>query len=1212
MTGAAHPVSGNRVHSRVPRPPTHNHLSSRIYAYTVIFLMTVKRLLFLPVLAIFCAACILPAAAEESTTYRAPWVTMTNTSSAVINWEGGSTQSGVIGYADSAYFNEHRSYDRWVSYPANGSFQHVRLTGLEPDTSYTYRVMPSGNPGVFDNRTFRTMPHSGPFTFIVISDSQEGHNYTEWMRFRYVADAVANESDALFILHGGDYAGHDSPDLWNTYFEVASGMLGKTAIFPVIGNHEYHNGSGLLPTNATQFHSSYALPLNYSFDCAGVRFVVLDSPDPNATDSDDPHTSLALATSQEPWLREQLDNDMAGTFTIHHHPIWDHYNTSSNPDLQPWETLYHTYNISANFAGHTHNYQRYLVGGIPYFIVGDAGGRCSDLNETDPSPVYYQTGEARVLGYLRVTVDPENRRATAREMIAASVTGDDDNETPLVYDPPVELDTFTFPLKITAPDPEIPVTAPAVISTPGRYRLANDLSNSTAGTAILIAASDVVLEGGGHILEGSGSADSSGVLIAGGSGSGRNVSVRNLTLSDWTTGIGIRNLDGGEIISCTATRSVFGMYLDNSTAVSVELVNASGNIPENGGGGTGITLYRSPSCTVADSTISGNGWEAPLDIGGFGILLDSSPGTAIRSCTISGNANSGIEDESASSGLVLSGNTISGNRGNGGIFLGTLHTTSSRNCTISGNTLSGNTAGIVLDRADNAVLEGNMVTGSGTGIVLAFSRNATLTGNTMTGNQFNLDVAGPEEQYFGHDIGTTNTVDGRPVYYLFHRAGAVVDATSRAGTVYGIGSPGIVIRDLTLTNGSSGIFLLDCDGAWIRNVTAQGNGVGISISGCDGFEVNGSTASGNSAAGFDIQNSADAALAGVTADGNIDPHPDTGSGISLDGCSNISVSGSVAGRNKYAGIEVSGSTGIAISNLTAAGNQEAGIVIGGDGTSVTGCRIEGNGIAGIALIGARNSRITDNWFNNTRNVYFGGNVSGTAWNVSKARGGNIAGGQFLGGNYWAAPDGTGWSQVTPDRGDGFCTAPFVTGPGNTDGLPLHVPEGSPLYADFTASPLSGQAPLAVRFTDLSSGNPLYRMWNFGDSPMTFPGVNPVHVYERSGTFTVSYRIMNLNGTSTALRRGYITVIARPKAGFMSNTSYGTAPLPVKFTDTSTESPAAWSWDFGDGTTSAEQNPVHTYTREGTFSVRLTASNAAGSGSITKTGSIVVPLVRAFG
>jgi parallel beta-helix repeat protein len=1176
--------------------------------------MSQKRCTFLLVLAVFCTFCVVPVIADTSTTYWAPWVTMTNTSSATINWHGGSTESGIIGYATSSYYNQYQNFNNTIAYPENGSYQHVQLTGLEPNTSYTYRVMPSGKPAVFDNRTFRTMPVSGPFTFIVISDSQEGHNYTEWMRFKYVADAVAKEPDVLFILNGGDYAGHDSPDLWNTYFQVADGMLANSAIFPTIGNHEYHNGGdGNSPTNAVQYHSSYALPLNYSFDCAGVRFIILDSPDPNNTDSDDPHTSLALAMSQESWLEDLLDNTLSGTFTMHHHPIWDHYNATPDQNLQPWETLYHTYNISANFAGHTHNYQRYSVGGIPYFIIGDAGGRCADLNDTDPYPVWYQTGETRVLGYLKVVVDPEHNTATAQEIVAASVMEDDSNETPQVYDPPVVIDTITFPLKtnLSPPEPPVPITAPAVISTPGHYRLTNDLVNSTAGTAILIQASDVVLEGNGHVLEGNGSENTTGILIRGGSAGGSNVSVRGLTLSGWHTGIDIQNQAGGNIAACTATRNVFGIYVNSSHRITLEGINASGNIPQNGGGGTGITLYHSPSCTVTGSTLSQNGWEDPLDVGGFGILLDSSPGTVIRSCTISGNRNTAVEDRSAPADLLLTRNTISGNGGNGAIFLGTLHSSRSQNCTISENNLSGNGMGIGLDQADNAVLDRNEVTGGGVGIVLDSSRNATLTGNTMAGNRFNIRVTGTDEQYYWHVIGTSNTVNGKPVYYLFHQAGAIIDAASRAGTVYGIGSPGIVIRDLTLTNSSSGIHLLNSDGALIRNVTARGNEIGIAITGCEGVSVKRSTASANYLAGFEVQDSVDVTLTGITANENIHPLPDTGSGISLDGSRNVSIVDSTAGVNKYAGIVVSGSDQTTVSRVTTAGNGKAGIVISGDGTDVTGCRIADNGDAGIGLIDAHGSRIVNNWFSNTMNIYIGEDVAGTTWNIPKTPGTNIVTGPFLGGNYWAKPDGTGWSQVTSDRGDGFCNASFVIDANNTDSLPLHIPKGSPLYADFTASPFSGQAPLAVQFTDMSTGTPLYRQWNFGDSPVTYDGTNPVHVYERSGTFSVSLWLMDFNGTSTAVKPGYITVVAKPKADFLTNATSGFLPLTVQFTDTSTESPTGWLWDFGDNSTSAGQNPVHTYTKEGTFTVRLTASNAAGTGSMTKTGYIVVPIVHAF-
>jgi PKD repeat protein len=57
---------------------------------------------------------------------------------------------------------------------------------------------------------------------------------------------------------------------------------------------------------------------------------------------------------------------------------------------------------------------------------------------------------------------------------------------------------------------------------------------------------------------------------------------------------------------------------------------------------------------------------------------------------------------------------------------------------------------------------------------------------------------------------------------------------------------------------------------------------------------------------------------------------------------------------------------------------------------------------------------------------------------------------------------------------------------------------------------------------------------------------------------------------------------------------GTIPLTVTFSDLSTGSPTNWIWDFGDGTNSTEQNPIHTYDTYGSHTVNLTVTNSAGS------------------
>ncbi|MDG6257095.1 MAG: lectin like domain-containing protein [Methanomicrobiaceae archaeon] len=85
------------------------------------------------------------------------------------------------------------------------------------------------------------------------------------------------------------------------------------------------------------------------------------------------------------------------------------------------------------------------------------------------------------------------------------------------------------------------------------------------------------------------------------------------------------------------------------------------------------------------------------------------------------------------------------------------------------------------------------------------------------------------------------------------------------------------------------------------------------------------------------------------------------------------------------------------------------------------------------------------------------------------------------------------------------------------------------------------------------------------------------------------------GTNACLK-AYTRDVPRmpPDALFAANVTAGDAPLAVQFTDMSTNEPTSWFWDFGDGTTSAAQHPQHTYESTGTYTVALTAGNAAGT------------------
>ncbi len=95
------------------------------------------------------------------------------------------------------------------------------------------------------------------------------------------------------------------------------------------------------------------------------------------------------------------------------------------------------------------------------------------------------------------------------------------------------------------------------------------------------------------------------------------------------------------------------------------------------------------------------------------------------------------------------------------------------------------------------------------------------------------------------------------------------------------------------------------------------------------------------------------------------------------------------------------------------------------------------------------------------------------------------------------------------------------------------------------------------------------------------------------TLTVS----NANGTNS--KSAPITVEAGPKlvASFSTNVTSGHAPLTVQFTDQSINA-TVWNWNFGDGTNSTQQNPVHTYSEEGNYNVILTVSNTNSTKSIS--------------
>ena len=148
-------------------------------------------------------------------------------------------------------------------------------------------------------------------------------------------------------------------------------------------------------------------------------------------------------------------------------------------------------------------------------------------------------------------------------------------------------------------------------------------------------------------------------------------------------------------------------------------------------------------------------------------------------------------------------------------------------------------------------------------------------------------------------------------------------------------------------------------------------------------------------------------------------------------------------------------------------------------------------------------------------------------------------------------------------------------------------------AAFTQNVTSGLVPLAVQFTSQSSGQITRVTWNFGDGA-TSSDLNPSHVFNSPGLYSVTLTVEGPGGTSNVTRQISAQSPTPPTAGFTQNTTTGIAPLTVQFTDQSSGTVTNWFWTFSDGGTSADRNPSHVFTIPGVYNVLLTVTGPGGS------------------
>ena len=565
------------------------------------------------------------------------------------------------------------------------------------------------------------------------------------------------------------------------------------------------------------------------------------------------------------------------------------------------------------------------------------------------------------------------------------------------------------------------VTPGTTIDQPGHYVLNGSFTNSSEG--IEITSSDVVLDGQGHTLAGTDLTNDPGVH-AQGTESDRlsNVTVKNLTLDNWPTGLAFTQVDSGHTHNIVASNNsdtgIRYHYVTNGIITNSTVRETGVNT---GADGWGISLLSSDNNTLRGNNVSDPGtYVTGLEIDGQNntvtrnyisgpqwapvILTDDTVGNLVYDNYLNGlppyefdnwewSTNTTWNVSKRPGPNIMGGPYIGGNYwakpdgtgfsqthvdADGDGFVDRSHRTDRLPLTRTPGVEPGNT----IDQPGNYVLTRSFVNSSG-GIDIS-SSDVVLDGQ-------------------GHTLDGSESSSGDGVF-VFNQT--VWDAGDRLSNV--------TVKNLTLTDWSDGVQFAGVDDARTENVVAARN----SENGLHYFYANnGSIAHSKSTGNDDAGVKLDTANNSVLMDSDVRDNPGFADGVLLENSHNNTVAGNNITRNGDEGLDLSDS----------------------NNNTITRNRVSHNDDYGIDVVRSYTNLIYDNYFENEVNAHFFGNKSRyNTWNVSKQSGTNIVGDPFIGGNYWATPAGTGFSQTNPDFDrDGFSDgANTLFFSDHTDRLPL--------------------------------------------------------------------------------------------------------------------------------------------------------------------------------